>query len=66
MFSTLSHRISDQIADDASSGVVPDSDKSTSQSASDKLGRSKDDATHGGTGESILDKTKHAMGMDKH
>lgn len=50
----------------ASSSVVPDSEKSSGQSAADKIGRSKDDKAHGGTGESIMDKTKSALGMDKH
>ena len=32
-----------------------------------KLGRSKDEHVHGGTGESIEDKAKHALGLgDKH
>lgn len=44
----------------------PDSEKSTGQSLGDKVGRSKDEHVHGGTHESIMDKTKHALGMDKH
>jgi hypothetical protein len=49
------------------SSVVPDSEKSSGQSAADKMGRSKDDAVHGGTDESVLDKTKNALGLgDKH
>ena len=48
------------------SEAQPDSDKSTGQSIADKVGRSKDENVHGGTGDSILDKTKHALGMDKH
>jgi len=51
--------------DKVSRGVVPDSEKSTGQSLSDKAGRSKDDAVHGGSGESVLDKAKGALGMDK-
>ncbi|KAF2399797.1 putative chaperone/heat shock protein Hsp12 [Trichodelitschia bisporula] len=47
-------------------GLQPDDSKSTSQSVSDKMGRSKDEHVHGGTGESILDKTKNALGLDKH
>jgi hypothetical protein len=50
-----------------SSGVVPDSEKSNQQSFADKVGRGKDDAVHGGTSDSILDKTKNALGLgDKH
>jgi len=49
--------------DKVTRGVVPDSEKSGSQSASDKLGRSKDQHTDN---EGIVDKTKHALGMDKH
>jgi len=52
--------------DKVARGVVPDSEKSTGQSLTDKAGRSKDEHVHGGTHESILDKTKHALGMDKH
>jgi Heat shock protein 9/12 len=53
--------------DKISRSVVPDNDKSTGQSLGDKVGRSKDDAVHGGTSDSILDKTKNALGMgDKH
>ncbi|KAE9981987.1 hypothetical protein BLS_006739 [Venturia inaequalis] len=44
----------------------PDSEKSTGQSLGDKVGRSKDEHVHGGTHESIADKTKHALGLDKH
>ena len=49
-----------------SSGVQPDSQKSTGQEFTDKLGRSKDREVHGSSGESILDKAKGALGMDKH
>ena len=51
------------------SDVVPDSHKSTTQSATDKLSREKD--AHAGTGttgtteESLLDKAKHLVGADK-
>ncbi|KAF2096537.1 putative chaperone/heat shock protein Hsp12 [Rhizodiscina lignyota] len=47
-------------------GAQPDDDKSTGQNLADKAGRSKDQNVHGGTGDSILDKTKNALGMDKH
>ncbi|OCK81329.1 putative chaperone/heat shock protein Hsp12 [Lepidopterella palustris CBS 459.81] len=48
-------------------GVQPDHDKSTGQEISDKFGRSKDEHVHGGTGESVMDKTKNALGLgDKH
>ncbi|KAF1984068.1 hypothetical protein K402DRAFT_423147 [Aulographum hederae CBS 113979] len=46
--------------------AAPDGSKSDSQSFADKMGRSKDEHVHGGTHESIMDKTKHALGMDKH
>jgi hypothetical protein len=49
--------------DKVARGAVPDSEKSTGQSVSDKFGRSKDDTVHGGTGESILDKTKNTLGL---
>ena len=52
--------------DKVARGAVPDSEKSTGQSFGDKVGRSKDDNVHGGTGESILDKTKNTLGLDKH
>ena len=42
-----------------------DSSKSTTQSIGDKLGREKDDKVHGGTDDSIVDKTKHSLGIDK-
>lgn len=47
-------------------GIQPDDSKSTAQETSDKFGRSKDEHVHGGTGDSIVDKTKHALGLDKH
>ncbi|KAL9094824.1 MAG: hypothetical protein Q9165_002773 [Trypethelium subeluteriae] len=40
-----------------------DSSKTASQSAADKLGREKDDKVHGGTGDSVIDKTKNALGL---
>lgn len=43
-----------------------DESKSTTQALGDKFGREKDKEVHGGTGDSMLDKTKHALGMDKH
>lgn len=30
------------------------------------MGRSKDEHVHGGSSDSILDKAKNALGMDKH
>jgi len=51
----------DKVAREAQS----DSSKSTTQSIGDKLSREKDDKVHGGTGDSVLDKTKHALGIDK-
>ncbi|KAL2356174.1 putative chaperone/heat shock protein Hsp12 [Cryomyces antarcticus] len=53
--------------DKAARGLQTDSSKSTTQEVSDKAGRMKDNNAHGGAGESILDKTKNALGMgDKH
>jgi hypothetical protein len=43
-----------------------DSEKNTTQAIGDKFGRSKDEHAHGGTGESIVDKTKGALGLGKH
>jgi hypothetical protein len=48
------------------SGLQSDDSKSTGQSIGDKFSRSKDREVHGSSGESILDKTKGALGMDKH
>lgn len=45
-----------------SSDVVPDSQKSTSQSMQDKASREKDSHKSGGN-ESVLDKAKDAVGM---
>ncbi|KAF2433800.1 putative chaperone/heat shock protein Hsp12 [Tothia fuscella] len=53
-------------SDKVARGIVPDSEKSTGQSFTDKVGRSKDEHVHGGTHESILDKTKHTLGLGKH
>ena len=47
------------------SGFQGDGSKSTTQEASDKLGRSKDDHAHGGSGGGIVDSMKSAVGMDK-
>ena len=51
------------------SDVVPDSHKSTTQSATDKISREKDTHTGttstGTTDESLLDKAKHLVGADK-
>jgi hypothetical protein len=48
---------------------MPDSHKSTTQSATDKLSREKDahtgTTTTGTTDESLLDKAKHLVGADK-
>ncbi|KAF2459265.1 heat shock protein 9/12-domain-containing protein [Lineolata rhizophorae] len=52
-------------ADKAARGAQPDDQKSTQQSIGDKVGRSKDEHKHGGSGASVVDKTKHALGMDK-
>lgn len=48
------------------SDVIPDSQKSTSQSMQDKASREKD-SSHGSSGghESVLDKAKDAVGMNK-
>lgn len=51
------------VGDKAQRDVIPDSQKSTSQSMQDKASREKD--SHTGGGESILDKAKSAVGMDK-
>ena len=47
------------------SDVVPDSQKSTGQQLSDKAGREKDSHTSGPGQESVLDKAKGAMGLNK-
>ncbi|KAF1956850.1 hypothetical protein CC80DRAFT_412469 [Byssothecium circinans] len=47
-------------------GTQPDSSKSHGQEFTDKVGRSHDRNVHGSGPESVLDKTKHALGMDKH
>jgi hypothetical protein len=48
------------------SNVQPSDNKSASQSVGDTLSGNKDDAAHGGTGDSVLDKAKGALGLDKH
>lgn len=53
------------ITDKVARQFQSDESKSTTQSVGDKLSREKDDKVHGGTDDSILDKTKHALGMDK-
>jgi hypothetical protein len=57
---------SNKVTDRHDSGIQPDESKSNSQKMSDKFGRSKDEHVHGGPHESIMDKTKHVLGMDKH
>ncbi|KAL9108402.1 MAG: hypothetical protein Q9227_006863 [Pyrenula ochraceoflavens] len=52
--------------DRAARGGQADSDKSAGQAAFDKTQRSSDEHAHGGTGQSIGDKVKGALGMDKH
>ena len=47
-----------------SSGMQSDSSKSTTQEMADKTGRSKDEEVHGGSGQSILDSAKNALGMN--
>ncbi|CAI6338760.1 unnamed protein product [Periconia digitata] len=47
-------------------GAQPDSSKSSGQEFSDKVGRSHDRNVHGSGPESVLDKTKHALGMGRH
>ena len=51
--------------DKAAREFQSDSSKSTTQSIGDKMGREKDDKVHGGTGDSVLDKAKHALGIDQ-
>ena len=48
------------------SGAQPDSSKSHGQEFSDKVGRSHDRNVHGSGPESVMDKAKHAFGLDKH
>ncbi|CAO2656297.1 Nn.00g051000.m01.CDS01 [Neocucurbitaria sp. VM-36] len=52
--------------DKAARGAQPDSNKSTTQSVGDKFGRSKDEEVHGGSGGSLMDKTKNLFSSDKH
>lgn len=53
-------------ANEVCSGAQPDHEKSLGQEATDKVGRSHDREAHGSSGGSILDKGKHALGLDKH
>ncbi|KAK4946645.1 hypothetical protein LTR66_006036 [Elasticomyces elasticus] len=53
-------------ADKIARGARTDHSKSTSQEMSDKMGRIKDKNEHGGSGHSVMDKAKNALGMDKH
>jgi len=46
------------------SGAQPDDSKSTTQSATDKLSREKDHQKSDDA--SMMDKAKHAVGLDKH
>ena len=48
------------------SGAQPDHEKSLGQEATDKVSRSHDREVHGSSGGSIIDKTKGALGLDKH
>ncbi|KAI5793905.1 putative chaperone/heat shock protein Hsp12 [Peziza echinospora] len=50
-------------ADKVAGAVQGDASKSNTQSAFDKTRREKDNAVHGGTGESIADKVKNAVGL---
>ncbi|KAF1946618.1 hypothetical protein EJ02DRAFT_366698, partial [Clathrospora elynae] len=50
-------------ADKVAREVQPDHTKTNTQSVSDKFGRSKDNNVHGSTGDSIVDKTKGALGL---
>jgi hypothetical protein len=45
---------------------MTDSQKTTAQSLGDKVGRTKDNNVHGSTHESVGDKVKGALGIDKH
>ncbi|KAJ4365677.1 hypothetical protein N0V83_008297 [Neocucurbitaria cava] len=45
--------------DKAARGAQPDHDKSTTQSVGDKVGRSKDENVHGGSGGSVVDSTSY-------
>ncbi|KAE8374670.1 heat shock protein 9/12-domain-containing protein [Aspergillus bertholletiae] len=54
------------IGDRFARGVQPDEQKSGMQEAYDKGQRMHDNKSHGGTGESILDKAKNAMGLGDH
>ena len=45
-------------------GMQSDNSKSTTQEMADKTGRSKDENVHGGSGQSVLDSAKNALGMN--
>ncbi|KAI9839415.1 MAG: hypothetical protein M1838_004328 [Thelocarpon superellum] len=47
-------------------GAQTDESKSTGQSAFDKVQRTSDREGHGGTDQSLLDKAKNAVGINKH
>lgn len=53
-------------ADRGARGVQSDSSKSTTQEIHDKTQRSHDREVHGGTGETIVDKVKGALGVGHH
>lgn len=53
------------MGDKAARGLQSDDSKSGGQSLADKAGRSKDAQKEGGSGGSMLDSAKHAVGMDK-
>ncbi|KAE8365346.1 heat shock protein 9/12-domain-containing protein [Aspergillus caelatus] len=54
------------IGDRFARGAQPDDQKSGMQETFDKGQRMHDNKNHGGTGESILDKAKNAMGLGDH
>ncbi|KAH9819370.1 chaperone/heat shock protein [Teratosphaeria destructans] len=56
------------VGDKAQRDLIPDSQKSGTQSTMDKMSREKDHQQHAhgsSGGDSLLDKAKHAVGMDK-
>ncbi|KAI9728422.1 MAG: hypothetical protein M1828_003822 [Chrysothrix sp. TS-e1954] len=53
------------IGDKGARGAQTDDSKSSGQSMVDKMGRTKDEEKHGGTGGSVLDSAKNMVGMDK-
>ncbi|KAJ4290849.1 hypothetical protein N0V90_010044 [Kalmusia sp. IMI 367209] len=52
--------------DKVARGAQPDDQKSLGQEVADKTSRTHDREVHGSSGGSILDKTKNALGLDKH